>query len=403
MRKLFLIFCLLLSLIPHNVSAAEEFMLGAYRAHALIGEAKLVDGTDYISFTGDFGFSRWLPTAEAIERHLAHESSLLSNFQLSVINVEYILPGLSGRELDSRIDTVAVDLLKQAGFDVISRANNHALDYGPEGVRYNTTQWTKAGLPTIGTRDSLMYEWETGGRRVAIYAVTAYTDREDRERLVLGLDDADLALLKQKTAQANFRIAFIHLGSMSFFPSPHERKQVGRLLDDGADLVVCTGSHFIKGFVTERGKPVVYGIGNHLFSSVDRDTEPLGMHLVAGFRSGEFVQLFTVPFRNTIVEGNTGPLDETSFHTFRKTILERSTSDSARYFSDPHSLTMLKERLGKFSLSNLKQIRPRYFVYALFITYQHYPMLVVTTCLMVLMLSVLLIRRIRLIRRQSIR
>jgi hypothetical protein len=401
-RKLFLIFGLLLSLLPHHVSAAEEFMLGAYRALALSGEAKLVDGTDYISFTGDFGFSGWLPTAEVIERHLAHESRLLSNFRLSIINVEFILPGLSGGALDSQIDTAAVDLLKQAGFDVVGRANNHALDQGPVGVRYNTTQWALAGLPTIGTRDSPAYVWETGGRRVVIYALTAYTDREDRERLVLRLDEADLAFLKQKIALADFHIAFLHLGSMSFFPSPHERKQVDRLLDAGADLVVCTGSHFIKGFVMERGKPVIYGIGNHLFSTVDRDTEPLGMHLIAGFRSGEFVQLFVVPFRNTIKEGNTGPLDEAAFRSFEKTILERSTTDSSRYFSDPQSLARLKDRLDKFSLSDLKQLRPRYFAYALFITYQHYPMIVVAGCLMILTLSVLLVRRMIRTRRQSI-
>jgi hypothetical protein len=399
MRKLFFILCLFLTLVPDSDSTAEEFVLGAYRAQSLIGEARLVDGTDYVSFTGDFGFTGWLPTTEVIERHLAHESRLLSNFRLSVINQEYMLSGISGRELDRQIDAVAIAMLEKAGFDVISRANNHALDHGRAGVHYNTTQWAKVGLATIGTRDSPVYEWETGGRRIAIFALTDYTDREDQERLILRIDEADLALIRQKTGQADFRIAFIHLGSMGFFPSPHERKQVGRLLDAGADLVVCTGSHFIKGFVTERGKPVVYGIGNHLFSSVDRNTEPFGMHLVAGFRSGEFVQLFAIPFRNTILEGNTGPLDEAASTTFMKTFLERSTTDTARYFSDPRSLTMLKENISRFNLTSFSQIRPRHFVYALLITYQHYPMIVITGSIAVLTLLVLLICRGVLVRR----
>lgn len=393
-KPFFVLTYLFLSLFSSSASATGEFVLGAYRAHALIGEAELVDGTDYISFTGDFGFSGWLPTAEAIERHLAHEASLLSNFRLSVINVEFGLAGLSGHELDKQIDAVAIRLLKQAGFDVAGHANNHALDFGAAGVRYNTAQWEKAGLATIGTRDAPFYEWETGGRRVAIFALTDYTDREDWEGLVLRIDDANLALIKEKTAFADFRIAFVHLGSMSFFPSPHERKQVTRLLDIGADLVICTGSHFIKGFTPHRGKPVVYGLGNHLFSAVDRTTEPFGMHLVAGFRAGEFVQLFAVPFWNTIQEGRTGPLDASAFYAFKKHLLERSTTDTIKYFSDPHSLRMLKQHLTKLNLSSVQQIRPRHFLYAFFIAYQHYPILVITGCLIFLMLLAMFIRQI---------
>jgi hypothetical protein len=385
MWKLFSIFYLLIILTPDCIGATDKFVVGAYRAQALIGESKLVEGTDYISFTGDFGFSGWLPTAEAIERHLAHESNLLSYFQLRVINLEYILPGLSGREIDRRIDVTVIDLLTRAGFDVVGRANNHALDYGPEGVRYNTTQWTKAGLATIGTRDSPVYEWKTGGRQIAIYALTAYIDREDPERLILRTDEADLALLKQRTASADFRIAFVHLGSMSFFPSPHERRQVVRILDAGADLVVCTGSHFIKGFITEQEKPVVYGIGNHLFSVVDRNTEPFGMHLIAGFRAGQFVQLFAIPFWNTILEENTGPLDESTFNSFKKTLLERSTDDSTRYFSDPHSLSMLKENIKKVNFSSFNQLRMRHFLYAFLIVFQNYP-IIMTLCVIILLI-----------------
>ena len=46
MRQFFSILCLLLSLIPHSASTAEEFMLGNYRAQALIGAARLVEGTE---------------------------------------------------------------------------------------------------------------------------------------------------------------------------------------------------------------------------------------------------------------------------------------------------------------------------------------------------------------------
>ena len=179
---------------------------------------------------------------------------------------------------------------------------------------------------------------------------------------------------------------------MSFYPSPHERKQVVRILEAGADLVVCTGSHFFKGFVSERGKPVVYGIGNHLLSYVDDNTEPVGMHFVAGFRTGKLVQLFVIPFHNEIMKGKTGPLYGPDFALFQKNLLARSTSDPNRYFSDPSSLARLKERIHRFGFSELKEMRPRYVIYAAGIVYNHYPVIVIVSGLLAVTLTFVLAR-----------
>jgi hypothetical protein len=370
---------------------AEEFRIGEYRAYPLMGEARLSGGTDYVSFTGDFGFSGWVPPKEKIEQHLAVEAKLLSHFRLSLINLEYMLPGFSGRQLDREIDKAMTDTLSGAGYDVIARANNHAMDHGVEGLRYNATQLKRAGLALIGTQDSPVYELETGGQRLALFALTEYTDHEDPGSDVLRIDEDNLDLIKQRTSQSHFCIVFVHLGSMSSYVSPHEREQVRRLIKVGAGLVVCTGSHFIKGFVLEEGKPVVYGIGNHLFSTAGGDTEPVGMHLVAGFRSGKLVQIFAVPFLNTIREGKTGPLDETGFAWFKKALLERSTSDTEKYYSDPRSLNNLKERLSQVGFPRLKEVRPRHFVYAGRILFHQHPIMTVAVFFLALAVPAVLV------------
>src|SRR6185295_18723467 len=131
----------------------------------------------------------------------------------------------------------------------------------------------------------------------------------------------------------------------------------------------------IKGVVKRRGKPVAYGIGNHIFSFVDSDTEPIGMHLVAGFNAHQLTQLFVVPFRNTIREGKTGPLDEASFGAFKQILLERSIEDSDKYFSDPRSLRNFIEYLRDFRFSKVKEIKIRHVVYAIRILFYHYPVM----------------------------
>ena len=360
---LLFLFVLLLPLNLWAAPPANEFQIGDYRALALLGQAKILGDVHYVSFTGDFGFAGRLPSTEAVERHIAQESALLSNFQLKVIKLEFMLPGTQSV---SRIANhrVTIDLMKRTGYDLVSRANNHVMDHGPEGVAYNTGLLQGAGLKMIGTRSFPVYNWETGGGKIAIFSLTDYTDRPDPEGLILKINESDLDLVKKESSNADFRIAFVHLGSMSFYPSPHERRQVTRILETGADFVVCTGSHFSKGFGYERGKPVVYDIGNHLLSYVDDVTEPVGVHFVAGFRTGKLVQLVAIPFHNQIFGGKMGPLDETDLVLFQKALLDRSSSDPNKYYSDPSSLTRLQKRLGRFSFAKIDQLRGRHVLYA---------------------------------------
>ena len=114
---LLFLFVLLLPLNLWAAPPANEFQIGDYRALALLGQAKILGDVHYVSFTGDFGFAGRLPSEEVVERHIAQESALLSNFQLKVINLEFMLPGNSKRELDRQIDRVTIDLMKRTGYD----------------------------------------------------------------------------------------------------------------------------------------------------------------------------------------------------------------------------------------------------------------------------------------------
>jgi hypothetical protein len=116
------------------------------------------------------------------------------------------------------------------------------------------------------------------------------------------------------------------------------------------------------------------------------------MHFVAGFRDGNLVQLFVVPFYNEIMKGKTGPLDRADFALFENNLVARSTSDPNRYFSDPSSLARLKERINLFRLADIKEMRPRYVIYAVGIVYNHYPVLAIGSGLLVVSLTLILAR-----------
>jgi len=353
-------------LLSGGVAHGQDFRLGEWRAYALMGPPGVRERIQYVCFSGDQGLKDWLPQDGDLARYVANEASLLSRFQLKLVNLEATLPGLSGTAPDRRTDDVILYSLTAAGYQVAGRANNHGLDLGPEGVRYTDRRLADAGLRVIGERTSPVFHWQAGQSRIDISAMADVMDRPDPGHLILMLDDESLALVKREMNGAAIRIAFVHLGSASRFVSPHEHSQVERLLDAGFDLVVCTGSHFIKGFVMERGRPVAYGIGDHLtsISYGGADTEPIGTHLVAGFDGGRLVQIFVVPYHNDLRRGQVGPLDDPAFAQFVRTLRERSISDESKYYGDGGALKAMVHNVARLRLSTLTQLRPRHFVYA---------------------------------------
>jgi hypothetical protein len=104
------------------------------------------------------------------------------------------------------------------------------------------------------------------------------------------------------------------------------------------------------------------------------------------------VQLVVIPFHNEIFSGKIGPLDETDLASFQKTLLDRSTSDPNRYFSDPSSLIRLQEGLSRFSFTKLNELRGRHILYAAGVLYNHYPVIVIGSGLLTVTLGVLFVR-----------
>ena len=343
----------------------ESFTINGYRALALMGEAAPPEGGYTVSFTGDFGFwNRW-PSPEVMRHQLEVEWPLLSNFDLRVINLEFILPGFRGGEADRQCETAALGYLRDAGFHVASFANNHAAAFGAEGLQYNIERLEEAGLAVIGLADRSIYCVEGEGLRIGIYSLTDLLDDADPDGRVLRSRPTDIGRLHARMASLDFRIGFPHLGSRSIYPSPHELTQARALLMAGTDLLVCTGSHFDTGFVELDGKPVCFGLGNHLFTWDGGSTEPVGIHLVAHFCAGGLKQLFAVPFHNAVMREEVGPLEDKTFADFACKFVDRSTVNSSRFWSDPRTQSGALERLGNLRLGDLGKIRLRHVVYGL--------------------------------------
>jgi poly-gamma-glutamate synthesis protein (capsule biosynthesis protein) len=172
-----------------------------------------------------------------------------------------------------------VEDLKAAGFDVVSTANNHALDRGGIGADLTIDALNAAGLAFTGTvrGDSKRRRWhaltEAKGVRVAWVACGESTNGiADPLGQVLMCDDAALLALVRELAASKAHVDAVivtpHWGSeYAHKPNKFQQSLARGLIDAGAVAVIGNHPHVIQPwerYTTKRGVEglIMYSIGN---------------------------------------------------------------------------------------------------------------------------------------------
>jgi poly-gamma-glutamate capsule biosynthesis protein CapA/YwtB (metallophosphatase superfamily) len=196
---------------------------------------------------------------------------------------------------------VAADL-KRMGFDVISLANNHVMDYGDTGLFDTLEALDSAGVQTVGAGADLEHATapaivEANGWRLGVLAWTSvlptgaaasperpgqaplhiHTSYEVNPYLLMEeptsaptvrtrVDDADLEFARAAIAALRTRVDFVVVllhwgGGMSDELAEYQRPLGRALLDAGADVVVGSHAHRVLGIETYNGKAIFYSPG----------------------------------------------------------------------------------------------------------------------------------------------
>lgn len=180
-----------------------------------------------------------------------------------------------------------VPALLAAGFDVVSTANNHALDRGPLGIDRTLNALELGGLPATGTHRRIgAYTWYTivasGGFRVAWLACAFSTNDPDELHQVLSCDtDADEveAQVRALAARSDVDAVIVtpHGGDeYSHEPAARQVRLAARVLDAGALAVIGNHPHVVQPWlkrVTPDGREtfVIYSIGNFVSGQEELD------------------------------------------------------------------------------------------------------------------------------------
>jgi poly-gamma-glutamate capsule biosynthesis protein CapA/YwtB (metallophosphatase superfamily) len=163
--------------------------------------------------------------------------------------------GTAGR-YDLRAPPEAVAALRGAGFDVVSLANNHALDAGPAGLAQTAATLGKVEIAGL-VDDGRIYP----STHLPVYRLLAFDDS------VAPLDVHAAALAVAAAAdEGGLVIVSVHWGGeYQASSSPRQRAVAQALAHAGAGLVIGHGPHVLQRVEWVGETLVAYSLGNFLF------------------------------------------------------------------------------------------------------------------------------------------
>lgn len=163
-----------------------------------------------------------------------------------------------------------VDYLKEAGFDVMSLANNHARDFGEEGRTASMEALDKAGIHHSGRLGDVA-SWQVKQSRVALIAFAPFRGSHDlldiplAEQLVQALAKShDIVLVSMHAGAEGDEYARLPFQAEVFHGEQRGDvvKFARAMIDAGADLVLGHGPHVPRAIELYKQRLIAYSLGN---------------------------------------------------------------------------------------------------------------------------------------------
>lgn len=162
--------------------------------------------------------------------------------------------------------------LKNTGFNVVSIANNHILDYGIKGLRDTLTVLHKNGILPVGfgrnTRDATAPKLlEVKGVRFAFFACSwAY----EATFFSPGVAPIRSRMLKKQVKKAkeisDIVVVSLHLGiEFDESRSVATIRLTRSLIESGADIILCHHPHVLQKIEIYKKGLIAYSLGNFVF------------------------------------------------------------------------------------------------------------------------------------------
>ncbi len=249
-----------------------------------VTSVSIVAGGDLMA---DQGVASFIQTygANAV---LAGVEPLLSHADLAFVNLESPLSDKGTRQAWKDVtfegDPRMAPALASAGVDVVTMANNHAMDYGAAALLDTISRLKRVHVAVVGAGASATAALapaiiERHGIKVAFLG---YSDvlpagyvagsgpgiapaRSDMTKVI---DD-----IRAAKAKADFVVVAFHWGvEYDQTPNTDQVAEGHAAIDAGADLVMASHPHVLEGVEAYHGGLIAYSLGDFVFEHSSRET-----------------------------------------------------------------------------------------------------------------------------------
>ncbi|MET8540638.1 CapA family protein [Kitasatospora sp. NPDC004799] len=244
------------------------------------------DGTITVAFAGDVHFEGRTEARLAVqppEPALGPISRTLAEADLSVLNLETAITGRGAPEPKTytfRTSPKALSVLKDSGVDVVSMANNHAVDFGADGLADTLAAKDSSPIPVVGFGRNAKeayapYVTTVRGVKVAVVAASQVEDLTNQKwragaakpGIASALDvPALVKAVETAKQQAPVVLVYLHWGDEGkACPTGPQTTIAKKLAAAGATAVVGTHAHTMVGSGMLGNTYIGYGFGNFLW------------------------------------------------------------------------------------------------------------------------------------------
>lgn len=179
-----------------------------------------------------------------------------------------------------RLPPERVSIFKEMGIDLVTLANNHALDFGTDALVDTLDTLDQAGILHVGAGRNLDEAKEPviaelKGMKIGFIGAsrvipeTSWNATSTKPGMLVTYDPAlTVQEIEKLDEVCDYVVVYVHWGiERAEHPEEYQRTMGRQYIDAGADLVVGSHPHVLQGIEYYEGKPIVYSLGNFVFGS----------------------------------------------------------------------------------------------------------------------------------------
>ncbi len=264
---------------------------------------KVVESSATIISFGDMMLDRFV--RKKIEENspaypFAHLDRFLKGGDIVVANLEGSFTNFPSKTIHNyngplafTFDPQILPELKRLGFTLFSKANNHTLNFGREGLYESEKFIEEAGLDWFGdpsNKDIHSYTTTIRGQKITFVGYHQFAN----QGLNTVLDDIRIA--KEK---GSFVIVYPHWGEeYKKFVTKTQIDTAHAFIDAGADLILGSHPHVIEPVEVYKGKVIFYSLGNFIFDQSNNGPTSEGLSVGIAISEHEVIYyLFPLTIR----------------------------------------------------------------------------------------------------------